>query len=135
MARHTTISASLVRLALGRHALRCRGADCRAWGADCRVGVLTATQGCCGFLSQLALPPHVSLVPTEQRQNEVEKAKLHYKDAARVAPHIHEPHYNFALLAYKAGDIHTAYTEVRATRQCCGLMRWADAMDRCLGSG
>lgn len=47
----------------------------------------------------------------EQRQNEVEKAKLHYKDAARVAPHIHEPHYNFALLAYKAGDIHTAYTE------------------------
>jgi tetratricopeptide repeat protein 8 len=49
----------------------------------------------------------------EQRQNEIEKAKLHYKDAARVAPHIHEPHYNFALLAYKAGDIHTAYNEAR----------------------
>ncbi len=62
-----------------------------------------------GFLgpSPTALPS-----PQEQRQNNLEAAKSNFQNAIRVAPQIHEPHFNVALLASKAGDIDVAFHEV-----------------------
>lgn len=60
------------------------------------------------FRSSLSVFRHA-----EQRRNNVEAAHSHYHTAIHVAPHIHEPHYNVALLAAKAGDIDTSYKEVR----------------------
>eukprot|EP00043_Microstomoeca_roanoka_P027879 m.16263 g.16263 ORF g.16263 m.16263 type:complete len:505 (+) comp8043_c0_seq1:78-1592(+) len=48
----------------------------------------------------------------EARRGNDGDARGHYQTAIKVSPHIHEPHYNYALLSYEAGDLQQAFTEV-----------------------
>ncbi|EGD72448.1 hypothetical protein PTSG_00470 [Salpingoeca rosetta] len=53
----------------------------------------------------------------EQRKGNSGDARGHYQTAIKVSPHIHEPHYNYALMSLEAGDLQQAYKQVNDALQ------------------
>ncbi|CAI5764374.1 repeat 8 [Podarcis lilfordi] len=50
-----------------------------------------------------------NLAVLEMQKGRVEQARVFLQTAARIAPHMYEPHFNFAVLSDKAGDIQRSY--------------------------
>uniref|UniRef100_A0A4W4EVJ8 Tetratricopeptide repeat domain 8 n=1 Tax=Electrophorus electricus TaxID=8005 RepID=A0A4W4EVJ8_ELEEL len=50
-----------------------------------------------------------NLAVLELRKGHIEQAKAFLQTAASLAPHMYEPHFNFAVLADKLGDLQSSY--------------------------
>uniref|UniRef100_A0A8B9JZU4 Tetratricopeptide repeat domain 8 n=1 Tax=Astyanax mexicanus TaxID=7994 RepID=A0A8B9JZU4_ASTMX len=50
-----------------------------------------------------------NLAALELRKGRIEQAKAFLQTAATLAPHMYEPHYNFAILSDKVGDLQSSY--------------------------
>ncbi|XP_032997347.1 tetratricopeptide repeat protein 8 [Lacerta agilis] len=50
-----------------------------------------------------------NLAVLEMQKGRIEQARVFLQTAARIAPHMYEPHFNFAVLSDKAGDIQRSY--------------------------
>nr|XP_033809100.1 tetratricopeptide repeat protein 8 isoform X1 [Geotrypetes seraphini] len=50
-----------------------------------------------------------NLAVLEMRKNNIEQARALLQTASNLAPHMYEPHYNFAALSDKVGDLQSSY--------------------------
>lgn len=53
----------------------------------------------------------------EVRKGNIEQARSSYQTCQRLAPHMYEPFYNGAILAYKLGDFEESYDLVTKALQ------------------
>ncbi|XP_048050942.1 tetratricopeptide repeat protein 8-like [Megalobrama amblycephala] len=51
-----------------------------------------------------------NLAVLELRKGRIEQAKAFLQTAASLSPHMYEPHFNFATLSDKVGDLQSSYT-------------------------
>jgi len=59
---------------------------------------------------------HNNLGVLELRRGNVEAARVHFHTAQSLADHLHEPHYNAALLAYKLGEFETSFEQASKSK-------------------
>uniref|UniRef100_A0A671KYR4 Uncharacterized protein n=1 Tax=Sinocyclocheilus anshuiensis TaxID=1608454 RepID=A0A671KYR4_9TELE len=76
------------------------------------IGDLTLTYQC--FKLALAFnnnhgEAYNNLAMLELRKGRIEQAKAFLQTAASLSPHMYEPHFNFAMLSDKVGDLQSSY--------------------------
>ena len=52
----------------------------------------------------------------ELRKGNIEAARAHFQSAQSLAEHMHEPHFNAALLAYKLGDFESSFAHANKSK-------------------
>ncbi|NXG07636.1 TTC8 protein, partial [Sakesphorus luctuosus] len=58
-----------------------------------------------------------NLAVLEMRKGHVEQARALLQTASSLAPHMYEPHFNFALLSEKVGDLQRSYTAAQKSEE------------------
>ncbi|XP_010582110.1 PREDICTED: tetratricopeptide repeat protein 8 isoform X2 [Haliaeetus leucocephalus] len=58
-----------------------------------------------------------NLAVLEMRKGHVEQARALLQTASSLAPHMYEPHFNFAILSEKVGDLQRSYTAAQKSEE------------------
>ncbi|NXE16546.1 TTC8 protein, partial [Lophotis ruficrista] len=58
-----------------------------------------------------------NLAVLEMQKGHIEQARVFLQTASSLAPHMYEPHFNFAILSEKTGDLQRSYTAARKSEE------------------
>ncbi|XP_050191632.1 tetratricopeptide repeat protein 8 isoform X3 [Myiozetetes cayanensis] len=58
-----------------------------------------------------------NLAVLEMRKGQIEQARALLQTASSLAPHLYEPHFNFAILSEKVGDLQRSYTAAQKSEE------------------
>ncbi|XP_075568623.1 tetratricopeptide repeat protein 8 isoform X4 [Pelecanus crispus] len=58
-----------------------------------------------------------NLAVLEMRKGHIEQARALLQTASSLAPHMYEPHFNFAILSEKVGDLQSSYVAARKSEE------------------
>uniref|UniRef100_A0A2D4IRA7 Uncharacterized protein n=2 Tax=Micrurus TaxID=8634 RepID=A0A2D4IRA7_MICLE len=57
-----------------------------------------------------------NLAVLEMQKGHIEQARVFLQTASSIAPHMYEPHFNFAVLSEKVGDLQRSYIEAQKSK-------------------
>ncbi|KAM3855347.1 tetratricopeptide repeat protein 8 isoform 4-T4 [Vipera latastei] len=58
-----------------------------------------------------------NLAVLEMQKGHIEQARVFLQTASSIAPHMYEPHFNFAVLSEKVGDLQRSYIEAQKSKE------------------